>query len=626
MAQSAGIGYTRLQEGIGVSFGSGHRESGGGGRRLFLGVRTSARGFAWRDRLGAQQEGLATALSQRLGLPDALARLLAGRGVGVDEAEAYLDPTIRALMPDPRVLTDMAAASDRLAQAVERRERVAIFGDYDVDGACSAALLADYLEAVGATTIIHIPDRIFEGYGPNVAAIDALAEQGASLLVTVDCGTTSFEPLAHARARGLDVVVLDHHQAPESLPAANAVVNPNRQDDLSGLGMLCAAGVVFMTLVDLNRTLRARGAFANRKAPDLLLGLDLVALATVADVAPLVGLNRAFVRKGCELMRRRGRLGLAALCDAARVSGPPRSYHLGFLIGPRVNAGGRIGDAALGARLLRESDPVEATRIARQLDQLNRERQAIEIGMLAEAEAEAMASLGEGEQGAVIVTSAEGWHPGVVGLVASRLKERFRRPAVAIAFDGSRGTGSARSIAGVDLGRAVRAAVESGVLIKGGGHAMAAGLTIEKARLGDLRAFLEARLGVAVAAAREVDGMEVDGALTARGLTLDLLEAIERAGPFGAGAPEPSFVLPRHRIADVFEVGESHLRVRAVAGDGASLNAIAFRAVGAPLGDFLKTMRGESVHLLGHVSIDSHRGEQRPQFRLIDAADPGAQA
>lgn len=595
------------------------------GARLFLGVARSARGFAWRDRLGPGREGIATALAQRLGLPDVLARVVASRDVGLDDAQAFLDPTIRAMMPDPRVMTDMVAASDRLAHAAERGETVAIFGDYDVDGACSAALLADYLEAVGARTIIHIPDRIFEGYGPNVAAIDALADEGASLLVTVDCGTTSFEPLAHARARGLDVVVLDHHQAPEILPDANALVNPNRQDDLSGLGALCAAGVLFMTLVDLNRTLRARGRFSDRKAPDLLLGLDLVALATVADVAPLVGLNRAFVRKGCELMRRRGRVGLAALADAARVSGPPRPYHLGFLIGPRVNAGGRIGDAALGARLLRESDPTEAARIAQQLDQLNRERQAIEVGMLADAEAEAMASLGLDEQGAVVVTSADGWHPGVVGLVASRLKERFRRPAVAIAFMGDVGTGSARSIAGVDLGRAVRAAVEAGVLVKGGGHAMAAGLTVERARLGDLRAFLESRLGAAVAAAREVDAMEVDGALTARGLTVELVEAIERAGPFGAGAPEPAFALPRHRIADVVEVGESHLRVRAVSGDGASVNAIAFRANGAPLGDFLKSRRGETVHLLGHAAIDAYRGENRAQFRLIDAADPATQ-
>ena len=593
--------------------------------RLFLGVARSARGFAWRDRLGPSREGVATALSQRLGLPDALARLLAARGVGPDEAEAFLDPTIRALMPDPRVITDMAAATERLAAAVERGERVAIFGDYDVDGACSAALLADYLDALGVATIIHIPDRIFEGYGPNVVAIDALAEQGASLLVTVDCGTTSFEPLAHAQARGLDAIVLDHHQAPEAPPPAIAVVNPNRQDDLSGLGALCAAGVVFMALVDLNRTLRGRGFFAGRKEPDLLLALDLVALATVADVAPLVGLNRAFVRKGCELMRRRGRVGLAALCDAARMAGPPRPYHLGFLIGPRVNAGGRIGDAALGARLMREQDPGEAARIAQQLDQLNRERQAIELGMVAEAEAEAMASLGLDEQGAVIVTSAEGWHPGVVGLVASRLKERFRRPAVAVAFEGAAGTGSARSIPGVDLGRAVRAAVEAGVLVKGGGHAMAAGLTVERARLGDLRAFLEAPLATAVAAAREGEGMEVDGALTARGLTLDVVEQIERAGPFGSGAPEPAFALPRHRIADVFEAGESHLRVRAVAGDGASVTAIAFRCVGTPLGDFLKAKRGEVAHLLGHVGIDSYRGESRPQFRLIDAADPAAQ-
>jgi single-stranded-DNA-specific exonuclease len=594
--------------------------------RLFLGVARSARGFAWRDRLAPAREGVAAALAQRLGLPDALARLLAARGVGLEEAEAYLDPTIRALMPDPRAMTDMAAATQRLAAAVEHGEQVAIFGDYDVDGACSAALLADYLDAVGARAVIHIPDRIFEGYGPNIPAIDALADGGARLLVTVDCGTTSHAPLAHARARGLDVIVLDHHQAPEALPESTALVNPNRQDDLSGLGALCAAGVVFMTLVDLNRTLRERGWFATRKPPDLLLGLDLVALATVADVAPLVGLNRAFVRKGCALMRGRGRVGLAALCDAARMSGPPQAYHLGFLIGPRVNAGGRIGDAALGARLMRESDPAIAARIAQQLDGLNRERQSLEIGMLAEAEAEAMASLGLEEQGAVVVVSGDGWHPGVVGLVASRLKERFRRPAVAIAFDGETGTGSARSIAGVDLGRSVRAAVEAGVLVKGGGHAMAAGLTVERARLGDLRAFLEQRLGAAVAAAREVDGMEVDGALTARGLTLALVEQIERAGPFGAGAPEPTFALPRHRITDVADVGDQHLRVRATSGDGSSVSMMAFRARGAPLGDFLKARRGESVHLLGHLGVDSFRGEQRPQFRLIDAADPTTQA
>jgi single-stranded-DNA-specific exonuclease len=522
-------------------------------------------------------------------------------------------------------MTDMAAASDRLAQACAQGETVAIFGDYDVDGACSAALLADYLDAAGAQCLIHIPDRIFEGYGPNTEAIDRLAEQGARLLVTVDCGTTSHDALAHARARGLDVIVLDHHQAPERLPVVTALVNPNRQDDLSGLGHLCAAGVAFMTLVDLARSLRQSGHWGAHAAPDLLQSLDLVSLATVADVAPLIGLNRAFVTKGCELMRARGRPGLAALCDVARVSGPPTPYHLGFLIGPRINAGGRIGDAALGARLLRERDPAEAMRVAQALDGLNRERQAIEAGTLAEAEAEALAALGLEEQGDVVVVSGEGWHPGVVGLVASRLKERFRRPALAIAFTGDVGVGSARSIAGVDLGRAVRAAAEKGVIVKGGGHAMAAGLTVERARLGDLRAFLEMKLGPAVEAARGDDGLDVDGAVTARGVRVELLESLERAGPYGAGNPEPAFALPRHRLLDVGEVGDGHLRLRMASGDGASLNAIAFRAARAPLGDFLMKSRGETIHLLGHLSVDRYRGEARPQFRVIDAADPEAQ-
>src|SRR5665647_1228468 len=455
--------------------------------RFFLGVERSATGRAWRDRLDARGNARALTIAQRLGLPELLARVLAGRGVEADEAEAFLDPTIKRLLPDPHTLTDMQAASARIVHAIEHDERVAIFGDYDVDGATAAALLCRYLRHCGLDPIVHIPDRIFEGYGPNVDAIRSFAERDVTLLITVDCGTTSLEPLAEAKKLGLDTVVIDHHQADEELPAAVAIVNPNRADDLSGLGHLAAVGLVFVTLVALTRGLRQRGFWnATRAEPDLLSLLHLVALGTVADVVPLKGLNRAFVAKGLIALRRREHVGQTALMDAARLTGPPEAWHLGFLLGPRINAGGRIGRADLGVRLLLEEDPIEAGRIAAELDRLNSERRQIEIATVAQAEAEAMAALGLEEKGAVVVTASEGWHPGVVGLVAARLKERYGRPAFAIALvPGGIGTGSGRSIAGVDLGRAVRQAVRDGLLLKGGGHAMAAGVTLKKGALSE---------------------------------------------------------------------------------------------------------------------------------------------
>ncbi len=463
--------------------------------RPFLGVERSASGRVWRDRLDARANQTALALVQRLGLPELLARVLAGRGVTPDDAEAYLDPTVKSLMPDPDTLTDMPAAATRIADAVEGGEQIAVFGDYDVDGATSTALLVRVLRACGLDPLFHIPDRIFEGYGPNVEAVRGLAERGAKLLVTVDCGTTSIDALDEAKKLGLDTVVIDHHQAPERLPSARAIVNPNRQDDLSKLGYLAAVGVVFIVAVALLRELRKRGFWnATRREPDLLAYLDLVALGTVADVVPLKGLNRAYVAKGLLAMRRREGVGLKALMDAARLDGPPTPFHLGFLLGPRINAGGRIGDATLGTRLLLTDDPSEAMKIALELDRLNTERRAVEQATLAEAEAEALAALGLEERGAVVIASKDGWHPGVVGLVAARLKERFGRPAFAIAMLGDSGTGSGRSIPGVDLGHAVRAAVDKGLLVKGGGHAMAAGLTVTRAKLKDLRAFLEETL------------------------------------------------------------------------------------------------------------------------------------
>jgi single-stranded-DNA-specific exonuclease len=591
--------------------------------RHFLGVERSATGRVWRDRLDDRGNARSLAIVQRHGVPDLLARILAGRNVEVDSVDAYLDPTIKRLMPDPAVIVDMEAAARRIADAIVRGELVAIFGDYDVDGATSAALLASFLRLAGSEPLIHIPDRIFEGYGPNAEAIQSLATRGAKLLVTADCGTNSMEPLTEAKRLGLDTVIIDHHQADESLPPAVAVINPNRLDDLSGLGHLAAVGLVFLTVVAINRLLRQRGFWsaATRPEPDLLALLDLVALGTVADVVPLKGLNRAFVAKGLIAMRRRQRVGLTALMDVARLTGPPEPWHLGFLLGPRINAGGRIGRADLGAQLLLCGDPPEAAALAAQLDQLNRERQAIEVAAVEEAQAEAMASLGVEEKGAVVVTASPRWHPGVVGLVAARLKERFGRPAFAIALGpGEIGTGSGRSIAGVDLGRAVRHAVADGLLIKGGGHAMAAGVTLQSGALGAFRAFLEQHLAVGVEAARRDDALLVDGALTARAATAELHATLAVAGPFGAGNPEPVIALPAHTIAYVEEVGQAHLRARLQSGDGSAINAIAFRAAGQKLGAALLKNRGRTVHVAGTLSVDRWQGKERIQLRMIDVA------
>jgi single-stranded-DNA-specific exonuclease len=589
--------------------------------RLFLGVENSATDHAWRDRLDERGAARALAIAQRHEIPELLARILAGRNVEADAVDAFLDPTIKRSMPDPNVLTAMPEAAMRVADAMARGESTAIFGDYDVDGATSAAVLARFLRQGGVEPIIHIPDRLFEGYGPNVEAVRALAARGATLLVTVDCGTTSIEPLAEAKALGMDVVVIDHHQADEALPPATAIVNPNRRDDLSGLGYLAAVGLVFMTVVAVNRELRFRGFWTTeRPEPDLLSFLDDVALGTVADVVPLIGLNRAFVAKGLLVLRRREQPGLVSLMDVARLSGPPEAWHLGFLLGPRINAGGRIGRADLGVRLLLETDPIEAAKIAAELDRLNRERQAIEQESLAQAEAEAMAALGIEEKGAVVITAAEGWHPGVVGLIAARLKEKFGRPAFAIALEGGIGTGSGRSIAGVDIGRAVRRAVAEGLLVKGGGHAMAAGVTLRKGALAQFRAFLEAALSADVTTARRASGLMIDGAVSAAGANLDLVAMIERAGPFGSGNPEPVIALPAHTVTYAEEVGQAHMRVRLKSADGASVNAIAFRAAGQKLGTVLLNSRGRQVHAAGSFVIDRWQGEERVQFRLTDIA------
>ncbi|MGX1788843.1 single-stranded-DNA-specific exonuclease RecJ [Bosea sp. NPDC055332] len=596
-----------------------------GQNRLFLGIGHSALGRPWRDRLDAAGLAQAEALAQVEGVPDTLARILAGRGVVSSEALRHLEPKLRDLLPDPSVLRDMDRAAERLAQAAISGEKVAIFGDYDVDGACSAALLAGFLAEAGARPRIHIPDRLIEGYGPNAEAIAMLAGEGATLLVTVDCGTTSHEPLQQATRLGLDTVVLDHHQAPELLPDVRALVNPNRQDDLAGLGHLCAAGVVFLTLVATNRELRRRGVWQARGGePDLLAALDLAALATIADVVPLIGLNRAFVRQGIAMMRTRQRPGLSALLDVAGLDGPVQPWHLGFLLGPRINAGGRIGDAALGARLLLTRDEVEARTIAAELNRLNQERQEIERAAVEEAVAEVEHRFEDAAAHPVLVVGSADWHPGIVGLIAGRLKERFRRPAFALARNGDGGaTGSGRSIAGVDLGSAVRRAVEAGLAVKGGGHAMAAGITLAPGQEAAFAGFIGERLASGVASSREAEALLIDAAISAGGANPRLLAEIDQAGPFGAGCPEPVFVLPAHRLTEVIEVGAGgHLRIKLRSGDGATIGGIAFRAAREPLGQALLAARGESVHLAGTLTLNRWGGSERAELRVVDLARP----
>jgi single-stranded-DNA-specific exonuclease len=587
----------------------------------FLGVQHSLTGKLWRDRLDARGVARALAITQRHQLPEMLARVLAGRDVGIDQVDDFLDPTIRKLMPDPFTVTEMEAAAKRIADAALRGEKAAIFGDYDVDGATSAALLAWHLRHCGLDPLIHIPDRLFEGYGPNTEAVRALAGRGATLLITVDCGTTSIEPLAEARRLGMSVVVIDHHQPGETLPEVDALVNPNRLDDLSGLGYLAAVGLTLVTLVAVNRELRSRGFWtAEMPEPDLLGMLHHVALGTVADVAPLIGLNRAFVAKGLIAMRRRDHVGHTALMDVSRLNGPPDAWHLGFMLGPRINAGGRIGRADLGVRLLLEGDVSEAARISTELDRLNNERRVIEQAAEAQAEAEALASLGLEDKGSVIVTASAGWHPGVVGLVAARLKEKFVRPAFAIALEpGGIGTGSGRSIGGVDLGKAVRQAVADGLLIKGGGHA---GVTLRREKLAEFRAYMENALAHDVAQSRHVNELFIDGAISARGATPELVATLNRAGPFGSGNPEAVLALPSHQLVFADEVGQAHLRLRFKSGDGAIVNGIAFRSIGQKLGNALVAQRGQVVHVAGSLAVDRYQGSERVQLRVLDIAVP----
>ena len=587
----------------------------------FLNVERSLGGNRWRPRLTDERSALA--IAQHLGVPDVLGRVLAARGVRVEEAEAFLDPKLRDLLPDPSHLLDMDTAVERIVEAINGGEKIGVFADYDVDGACSASLLVRFFSALGRNLHVYVPDRIAEGYGPNTPALLKLKEQGVSLVITVDCGTTAFAPLSDAADAGLDVLVIDHHVAEPRLPDAVAIVNPNRLDETSPVGQLCAAGMVFMLIIAVNRALRDAFWYdEGHGEPNLINMLDLVALATVADVVPLTGVNRALVRQGLAVMSRRQNPGIAALADVSRLDQMPEAWHLGFMLGPRVNAGGRVGEAGLGVKLLTTTDVDEAAGIATRLDQYNSERREIEAAVLeaamaqAEQQAEADAPL--------IVAASEGWHPGVIGIVAGRIKEAFNRPACVVSFENGVGKGSGRSVRGVDLGPAVIAAHQAGHLLNGGGHAMAAGFTVAEERLIDFRRFLTEHIENQLEGTALSPDIGIDGALSPEGATVAFIESLNDAGPFGASNPRPRFVLPSVAPVNARVVGTDHVSCFLASPEGGPrLKSIAFRTAGTPVGEALLNARGGSFHIAGHLNIDTWQGDRKPQLIIEDVARAG---
>jgi single-stranded-DNA-specific exonuclease len=581
----------------------------------FLGVERSLTGRRWLSREG--DERLALALSQRLGLPEMVGRVLAARGIGLEEAPSFLNPTLRDLLPDPSHLKDMDKAVERLVRAVTGGETIGIFGDYDVDGATSSALLRNALTAMGASVRVYIPDRVKEGYGPNAPALLRMKAEGAGVVITVDCGATAHDALAAARDGGLDMIVVDHHVGEAALPPAVAVINPNRLDEDSPHGHLAAVGVAFLLAVALNRGLKQAGWYDTRPAPDLLRWLDLVALGTVCDVVPLVGVNRALVTQGLKVMARRNNTGLAALGDVAGIKEAPGAYHLGYVLGPRVNAGGRVGEAELGTRLMSTQDPAEAAEIARQLDGYNKDRQEIEAAVLLEAIEQVEGSPDDGLP--VLLAAGEGWHQGVIGIVAGRLKERYGRAAMVVALENGMGKGSGRSVTGLDLGAAIIAARQDGLLKAGGGHAMAAGFTVESEKLAEFHAFVAERLQA------QLDGelvpvLELDGALDAGAASADLVDILAQVGPFGSGNPEPRFAITAARIVKADVVGSGHVRLILTGAGGKRLKAIAFRAADSEMGHALLSSQGASFHLAGVLRADTWQGATNVQLVIDDAA------
>lgn len=586
--------------------------------RIVLGIDRSLTGRRWIDGAGDARTGLA--LAQAHGLPEIVGRLLAARGLGLDDVGGYLEPRLAAFLPDPSHLLDMDRAVAALVAAIEAKQRIAVFGDYDVDGATSSALLDRFFRSVGVQLRVYIPDRMKEGYGPNSAALAKLKDEGCKIVITVDCGITAYEPLKFAKGLGLDVIVVDHHVAEAGLPEAVAVVNPNRIDETSPHRQLAAVGVAFLVIVALNRALRASGYYKrmNIAEPNLLNWLDLVALGTVADVVPLTGVNRALVTQGIKVLAKRENAGLRALADVAKIDQAPEAYHLGFVMGPRVNAGGRVGEAELGARLLATDDDAEAFEIAQRLDSYNRDRQKIEEGILNDAMARAEAMAGGGS---LAFVAGEGWHQGVIGIVASRLKDRFNRVACVAAVNNGIATGSGRSMPGFDLGAAVIAARHAGLLLTGGGHAMAAGFSCAAESLAAFRTFLDERVSRHVAASGGLrPTLHIDGMLEAGGATLDLVHEIDRLGPFGSGNSEPRFVLSGVRVVKADPVGTNHVRCVLTGAMGGRLNGIAFRCLDTALGHALMDRAGTPLHIAGRLNENTWQGRSSVQLMIDDAA------
>jgi len=594
------------------------------GHEALLGVTNSALGQRWLQRPFIARH--AQAISDQLGVSITVGQLISGRGVAVEDAAVFFKPSLRDLMPDPASILDMSAGARRIIQAIDRGEKIAVFGDYDVDGATSSALLTRYFAALGVQIRVYIPDRMIEGYGPNVAAMDSLRREGIDLVITVDCGTLSFEPLKAAKDMGLDVIVVDHHKAEPTLPDVAALINPNRLDDESGQGQLAAVGVAFMLAVEVNKQLRDAGWFnANRAEPDLRLLLDIVALGTVCDVVPLTGVNRALVTQGLKVMAQRRNVGITALADVGRVSEAPGTYHAGFILGPRVNAGGRVGEAGLGAKLLATDNALEAQQIAEKLDQYNNDRRVIEAEVLKDALEQVETAVGiEGAPDTVVIACGEGWHAGVIGIVASRLKDKYRLPTLVIALENGEGKGSARSISGVDLGAAVIEAQHKGLLIKGGGHAMAAGLTVAADKVDELSAFLRDHMRAAVTKAASTQALKIDTVIALSGATADLIDDIERVGPFGAGNPSPHFAIPEVDLIKADRVGENHLRCIFKSKDGSSIKAMAFRQADEPMGMILQTGIGRRFHIAGKLKKDTWAGGGKVEITLDDVALIGA--
>lgn len=585
-----------------------------------LGVDASFSGKRWLQR--PCDARIALGLAQQHDLPEIVGRLISARGISTEEVTAYLDPKLSTYLPDPAHLLDMSVAVDRLVAAVRAKQKISVFGDYDVDGATSSALLKRYFRALGQDVRVYIPDRLKEGYGPTIPALDQLKSEGADVVITVDCGIASYEPLSHAKATGLDVVVLDHHVAEAGLPEAVAVVNPNRLDETSACGQLAAVGVTFLFLVALNRGLRDAGYFsdAGLEEPNLMQWLDLVALGTVADVVPLTGVNRALVVQGIKVMSRRHNEGIKALSDVANLDEAPAAYHLGFIFGPRVNAGGRVGEAGLGSQLLSTTDTGEAARLAQQLDAYNQERREIEERIQEEAMAQAES---QGNR-SVIMVSGESWHPGVVGIVASRLKDRYNLPVCVVALADGKATGSGRSIAGLDLGNTVIAARQQGLLRAGGGHAMAAGFTLDADKLGDFHDFLDDRVGAVIREQEIVPTATVDGVLSMGASTLELIQTVQRLGPFGSGNAEPRFAYSGLRVVNVSVVGKGHVRCVFSNAGGARLQAISFRSAETALGHHLLNHGGQPVHVLGRLRENVWQGRSSVQLQIDDAAPASA--